>query len=108
MNIDCGITTNYVEEIHRDNGDDEDEGAHKFMYEMYACKAQPVSILPPARRLTPADEDFYPTVAYVCLISLLSVITEILAVFNLIFHDLNIFECYFCTPHLCLHLGFNL
>lgn len=33
------------------------------MYEQYAMVAQPVSSLPPARRMTPGDEEFYPTVA---------------------------------------------
>jgi len=41
---------------------DDDRPAHLTMYEQYAMVAQPISSLPPARRMTPADEDFYPTV----------------------------------------------
>ncbi len=37
--------------------------AHLFMYEQYAMIAQPVSSLPPARRMTPADDEFFPTVS---------------------------------------------
>ena len=40
-----------------DNNDD-DEPAHLHMYEQYAMTAQPVSKLPPARRLCPSDEEF--------------------------------------------------
>lgn len=42
---------------------DDDLPAYLFMYEQYAMVAQPVSSLPPARRMTPGDEEFYPTVA---------------------------------------------
>lgn len=42
---------------------DEEQPAYLSMYEQYAMVAQPVSSLPPAKRLTPNDEDFYPTVA---------------------------------------------
>lgn len=42
---------------------DDDLPAHLSMYEQYAMVAQPVSSLPPARRMTPSDEEFYPTVA---------------------------------------------
>jgi hypothetical protein len=42
---------------------DDDLPAHLSMYEQYAMVAQPVSSLPPARRMTPGDEEFYPTVA---------------------------------------------
>eukprot|EP00934_Nitzschia_sp_Nitz4_P000121 Nitzschia sp. Nitz4//scaffold14_size191712//162960//172475//NITZ4_001752-RA/size191712-snap-gene-0.144-mRNA-1//1//CDS//3329537014//121//frame0 len=41
---------------------DDDLPAHLFMYEQYAMVSQPVSRLPPARRMTPKDEDFYQTV----------------------------------------------
>lgn len=41
---------------------DDDQPAHLSMYEQYAMVAQPVSSLPPARRMTPGDEEFYPTV----------------------------------------------
>jgi hypothetical protein len=43
--------------------DDDDAPAHLSMYEQYAMVAQPVSSLPPARRMAPGDEEFYPTVA---------------------------------------------
>ena len=43
--------------------DDDELPAYLFMYEQYAMVAQPVSTLPPAKRLSPIDEDFYPTVA---------------------------------------------
>ncbi|CAB9503979.1 protein kinase mTOR [Seminavis robusta] len=42
---------------------DDDLPAHLSMYEQYAVVVQPVSSLPPARRITPSDERFYPTVA---------------------------------------------
>jgi hypothetical protein len=42
---------------------DDNEPAYLFMYEQYAMVAQPVSSLPPAKRMTPQDEEFYPTVA---------------------------------------------
>lgn len=42
---------------------DDDLPAHLSMYEQYAMVAQPVSSLPPARRMTPSDDEFYPTVA---------------------------------------------
>jgi FKBP12-rapamycin complex-associated protein len=42
---------------------DEDLPAFLFMYEQYTMAAQPLSTLQPARRLSPSDEDFYPTVA---------------------------------------------
>lgn len=42
---------------------DEDQPAYLFMYEQYAMCAQPISDLLPAKRMTPADENFYPTVA---------------------------------------------
>jgi serine/threonine-protein kinase mTOR len=43
--------------------DDDDQPAYLFMYEQYAMVAQPVSNLPPAKRMTPSEDDFYPTVA---------------------------------------------
>lgn len=42
---------------------DDDLPAYLSMYEQYAMVVQPVSSLPPARRITPSDEMFYPTVA---------------------------------------------
>mmetsp|Transcript_21493 Transcript_21493/g.52973 ORF Transcript_21493/g.52973 Transcript_21493/m.52973 type:complete len:3171 (+) Transcript_21493:99-9611(+) len=42
---------------------DDNLPAYLSMYEQYAMVAQPVSTLPPARRMTPGDEEFYPTVA---------------------------------------------
>ena len=44
------------------NGSDDDLPAHLSMYEQYAMVAQPVSSHTPARRMTPADDEFYPTV----------------------------------------------
>jgi FKBP12-rapamycin complex-associated protein len=41
------------------------------MYELYAMTAQPVSKISPARRLTPLDDEFYPTVALQALTSIL-------------------------------------
>lgn len=41
---------------------DDNEPAYLFMYEQYAMVAQPVSSLPPAKRMTPSNEEFYPTV----------------------------------------------
>ena len=46
---------------HKDS--DNDDPAHLYMYEQYAMTAQPLSQLSPARRLSPSDEVFYPTVA---------------------------------------------
>mmetsp|Transcript_48383 Transcript_48383/g.54822 ORF Transcript_48383/g.54822 Transcript_48383/m.54822 type:complete len:3288 (-) Transcript_48383:257-10120(-) len=45
------------------NDSDDDLPAHLLMYEQYAMVAQPVSSHTPARRMTPVDEAFYPTVA---------------------------------------------
>ncbi len=42
---------------------DDDMPVHLYMYEQYAMVAQPVSKMVPPQRMTPADEDFYPTVA---------------------------------------------
>jgi FKBP12-rapamycin complex-associated protein len=42
---------------------DEDQPAYLSMYEQYAMVAQPVSNLSPAKRMTPSEEDFYPTVS---------------------------------------------
>ena len=42
---------------------EDDKPAYLYMYEQYAMVAQPVSNLRPARKITPADEEFYPTVA---------------------------------------------
>ena len=55
----------------RNEKDDDDEPAHLCMYEMYAMTAQPVSKISPPRRLTPMDEEFYPTVALQALTSIL-------------------------------------
>lgn len=50
---------------------DNDEPAHLYMYEQYAMTAQPLSKLSPARRLSPSDEAFYPTVAVQALMRIL-------------------------------------
>ncbi|KAL7500860.1 hypothetical protein ACHAWT_010361 [Skeletonema menzelii] len=50
---------------------DNDEPAHLYMYEQYAMTAQSLSKLPPARRLSPSDDDFYPTVAVQALMRIL-------------------------------------
>ena len=50
---------------------DNDEPAHLYMYEQYAMTAQPLSQLPPARRLSPSDDDFYPTVTVQALMRIL-------------------------------------
>ena len=54
-----------------DEKEDDDEPAHLFMYELYAMTARPISKISPARRLTPIDEEFYPTVALQALTSIL-------------------------------------
>jgi serine/threonine-protein kinase mTOR len=41
---------------------DDEMSAHLYMYEQYAMVAQPVSRMVPIQRMSPADEDFYPTV----------------------------------------------
>lgn len=41
---------------------DDDMPAHAYMYEQYAMVAQPVFHIPSERRMTPAEEEFYPTV----------------------------------------------
>lgn len=43
--------------------EDEDQPAYLFMYEQYSTAAVPVSKLPPAKRMTPSDDDFYPSVS---------------------------------------------
>jgi len=50
---------------------DDDAPAHLFMYKQYAMTAQPLSKLSPARRLSPADEGFFPTVAVQALMRIL-------------------------------------
>ncbi|MGK3735478.1 MAG: hypothetical protein ACI90V_002318 [Bacillariaceae sp.] len=45
------------------NDSDDDLPVHLSMYEQYAMVAQPVSSHTPARRMTPVDDEFYPTVA---------------------------------------------
>jgi len=45
------------------NESDDELPAYLSMYEQYAMVAQPVSMLPPAKRLNPSDAEFYPTVA---------------------------------------------
>lgn len=42
---------------------DDDLPAYLFMYEQYAMVAQPVSSIPPAKRMSPSDVEFHPTVA---------------------------------------------
>lgn len=42
--------------------EDDDLPAYLSMYEQYAMVAQPISNLSPPKRMTPSDEDFYPTV----------------------------------------------
>eukprot|EP00977_Amphora_coffeiformis_P012913 scaffold3287_cov181-Amphora_coffeaeformis.AAC.2 len=44
-------------------GDGEELPAYLFMYEQYSTPAVPVSKLPPAKRMTPSDDDFYPSVS---------------------------------------------
>ncbi|KAL7543713.1 hypothetical protein ACHAXR_013532 [Thalassiosira sp. AJA248-18] len=55
--------------IYKDS--DNDEPAHLYMYEQYAMTAQPLSQLSPARRLSPSDDAFYPTVAVQALMRIL-------------------------------------
>lgn len=43
--------------------DDDDAPAYLAMYEQYAMVAQPVSNLSQSTRITPSDDEFYPTVA---------------------------------------------
>jgi len=50
---------------------DDDEPAHFCMYEQYSCMAQPISKLPPPKRLSPLNEDFYSTVAIQALTRIL-------------------------------------
>jgi serine/threonine-protein kinase mTOR len=64
-----------------DRDTDDNEPASKFMYGQYAMVAQPVLSLPPAKRMTPLDEGFYPTVAIQALMRI------------------------FCDPSLAVHHG---
>ena len=66
----ANITFEFDNESSNSKNDD-DQPAHKYMYEQYAMTAQPVSKLLPARRLTPTSEDFYPTVAVQALTRIL-------------------------------------
>jgi hypothetical protein len=50
---------------------DNDDPAHMYMYEQYAMTAQPLSQLSPAKRLSPIDEAFFPTVAVQALMRIL-------------------------------------
>uniref|UniRef100_A0A7S3PVW7 Serine/threonine-protein kinase TOR n=1 Tax=Chaetoceros debilis TaxID=122233 RepID=A0A7S3PVW7_9STRA len=66
--LDEGVTNR---SLVRNDKDDDDEPAHLYMYELYAMTAQPVSKISPPRRLTPSDEEFYPTVSLQALTSIL-------------------------------------
>ncbi|KAG7341979.1 phosphatidylinositol 3- and 4-kinase [Nitzschia inconspicua] len=56
-------TTNHFSNLGKKFADsDDDLPAHLSMYEQYAMVAQPASNHTPARRMTPSDEEFYPTV----------------------------------------------
>lgn len=59
----------HAKSIYKDS--DNDEPAHLFMYQQFAMTAQPSSKLSPARRLSPSDEVFYPTVAVQALMRIL-------------------------------------
>lgn len=50
---------------------DNDNPVHLYMYEQYAMTAQPLSQLSPAKRLSPIDEAFFPTVAVQALMRIL-------------------------------------
>lgn len=50
---------------------DDDEPAYLYMYEQYAMTAVPISKLKPARRMSPSDDTFYPTVAVQALMRIL-------------------------------------
>jgi tetratricopeptide (TPR) repeat protein len=60
-----GRKTSFIMETLKDLSveNDDDLPAYLSMYEQYAMVAQPVSSLAPPRRMTPGDEEFYPTVA---------------------------------------------
>lgn len=60
---------------------DEDLPAYLFMHEQYTMIAQPMSDVQPTKRLTPADEDFFPTVSVQALMHI------------------------FCDPNLAAHHG---
>jgi hypothetical protein len=45
------------------DGDEEEMPAYMYMYEQYSTAAVPISNLLPAKRITPTDEEFYPSVA---------------------------------------------
>jgi FKBP12-rapamycin complex-associated protein len=52
--------------------DDDDAPAHVYMYELYSKNAMPLSKILPAKRLTPMDNNFHPTVALQALTSILT------------------------------------
>ena len=70
-----GTTQNTIQDHDRlsraRKNSDNDEPAHLYMYGQYAMTAQPISKLTPARRLSPTDEGFYPTVAVQALMRIL-------------------------------------
>jgi len=53
----------YTDGIMSQTGDGEELPAYLFMYEQYSTPAVPVSKLPPAKRMSPSDDDFYPSVS---------------------------------------------
>lgn len=59
----CGRRRSLLELPTDPSIDEDDQPAYLFMYEQYSTAAVPVSKLPPAKRMTPFDEDFYPSVA---------------------------------------------
>eukprot|EP00536_Pseudo-nitzschia_multiseries_P002882 jgi/Psemu1/318014/estExt_fgenesh1_pm.C_410004 len=56
------VVLNLAESFKKLNDSDDDIPVHLSMYEQYAMVAQPVSSHTSARRMTPADDEFYPTV----------------------------------------------
>ena len=98
LSLEGGTSSELVKRGLEDSSDDS-EPAHLYMYELYAMTAQPISKLLPPRRLTPSDEEFYPTVVVQAL-------TRILKDSSLVVHHGMVMQgmVIFIPPMLIRHL----
>lgn len=63
LSIESAANASFVDVPAESTSNDENNPAYLYMHEQYAMFAQPMSKLQPSRRMTPSEEEFYPTVA---------------------------------------------